>query len=197
MPRPRPELPALLAQSAAMHGHLCPRQVLGARSALLAGDALGLDFPRRDKRVMVFVETDGCYADGVSVGSGCWLGRRTLRLMDYGKVAATFVDTRTGKAVRVSPRTDLRSRVKGGLLPEQKRYQAYLEAYQTWPDAELFDVRPVTLTLDLAALISVHGKRVICEACGEEIINEREVERGGRVLCLGCAEDGYFDARSD
>lgn len=188
---PRPELPALLEKSAALHGHLCPRQVLGARSALLAGEWLGLSLPRSDKRVMVFVETDGCYADGVSVASGCWLGRRTLRLMDFGKVAATFVDTRSGQAVRVSPRTDLRQRVRDQRPEGQKRYQAYLEAYQTLPDAELLDAVPVTLKLDLAALVSVHGKRVVCAECGEEVINEREIEVGGRVLCRGCAGGNY------
>lgn len=187
----RPKLPALLAKSAALHGHLCPRQVLGVRSALLAGEWLGLDFPRTDKRVLVFVETDGCYADGVSTGSGCWLGRRTMRLMDYGKVAATFVDTKTGRAVRVSPQTDLRQRVKSGLEEGQKRYQAYLDAYQTWPDEALLDAVPVTLTLDLASLISVHGKRTVCDECGEEIINEREVVQVGRTLCLGCVGEGY------
>lgn len=189
---PNPHLPELLARSAALHGHLCPRQVLGVRLALLGGEVLGLEFPRSDKRVLVFVETDGCFADGVSVGSGCWLGRRTMRLVDHGKVAATLVDTRTGQAVRVRPQTDLRARVRAGRPEGQKRYQAYLAAYQTWPDAELFDVQPVTLTLDLAALISAPGKRAVCEGCGEEIVNEREVQRGGALLCRGCAGEAYF-----
>ena len=103
-----PPLSELLARSSALHGHLCPRQILGVRLALLAGERLGLDFPRTDKRALVFVETDGCFADGVSVDSGCWLGRRTMRLIDHGKVAATFVDTRTRRAVRAAPQTDLR-----------------------------------------------------------------------------------------
>lgn len=185
------DLTALLRQSAALHGHLCPRQVLGVRCALRAAGALGLAFPRTDKRVLVFVETDGCFADGVSVASGCWLGRRTLRLMDYGKIAATFVDSKTGQAVRVAPQTDLRQRVKEAKPENQKRYEAYLHAYQTWPDEDLLTVQDVTLTIDLGAIVSVHGKRVICEGCGEEIINEREVIRAGRVLCLGCAGPGY------
>lgn len=187
----RPELAALLQQSAALHGHLCPRQVLGTRSALLAGAWLRLEFPRADKRVMVFVETDGCYADGVSVASGCWLGRRTMRLVDHGKVAATFVDTKTARAVRVAPQTDLRKRVKDSLEKGQKRYQAYLEAYQTWPDEALLDAVPVTLKLDLTALVSGAGKRAVCNSCGEEIINERELQREGQVLCQSCAGEAY------
>lgn len=190
-------LPGLLRQSAALHDHLCPRQVLGVRSALLAGRMLGLEFPRTDKSVLVFVETDGCYADGVSVGSGCWLGRRTMRLMDHGKVAATFVEVKAGRAVRVSPQTDLRQRVRDGRPEGQKRYQAYLQAYQQWPDNLLFDAVPVELNLDLAGLISVHGKRVICDSCGEEIINEREVRRGENLLCRGCAGEAYFVKLND
>jgi formylmethanofuran dehydrogenase subunit E len=83
----------LLDRSAELHNHLCPRQVLGVRIGMYAGELLGLELPQTDKRLYTFVETDGCFADGVSVAAGCWLGRRTMRLMDYGKVAAVFVDT--------------------------------------------------------------------------------------------------------
>ena len=193
MTRPEPSpLEVLLAQSSALHDHLSPRQILGVRSALAAAGALELEFPRTDKRVLVFVETDGCYADGVSVASGCWLGRRTMRLMDFGKIAATFVDTKTGQAVRVFPQTDLRQRVRDSRPEGQKRYQAYLEAYQTLPDEQLLTVQDVQLTPDLNAIISVHGKRAVCDKCGEEIINEREVVQGGQVLCLSCAGQGYY-----
>lgn len=186
-------LPALLEQSAALHRHLCPRQVLGARIGLKAGEWLGLDFPRSDKRVLVFVETDGCFADGVSVASGCWLGRRTLRLVDHGKVAATFVDTKTGRAVRIAPRPDLRARVREGRPDGQKRWDAYMAAYQTWPDEALLTVQPVRLTLDLAALISVAGVRAVCDRCGEEIINGREVTSPGETLCRDCAGERYWE----
>lgn len=187
-----PRLEPLLLQSSALHDHLCPRQILGVRMALLAGKVLGLDLPRTDKRLLVFVETDGCFADGVSVASGCWLGRRTMRLMDEGKIAATFVDTRTRQATRLAPQTDLRERVRSGRPAGQKRYEAYLTAYQTWPDEALFSVKPVQLQLDLPGIISVHGKRVVCDECGEEVINEREVVQAGRRLCRTCAGEAYW-----
>ncbi|RTR30681.1 FmdE family protein [Deinococcus radiophilus] len=195
LPQGPPDLLRLdtaLQQSAALHGHLCPRQILGARSAVLAGDLLGLDFPRTDKRVLVLAETDGCYADGVSAASGCWLGRRTLRLMDYGRVAATFVDTRTGRALRVWPRTDLRERVRAQKPPDQKRYQAYLDAYRHWSDAELLRAAEVELDFDLAALISQAGAREVCSHCGEEVLNERWSVRQGRVLCPACLGGAYY-----
>lgn len=192
MPSPTPPLQDLLKQSSALHDHLCPRQILGVRLALAAGKALGLEFPRSDKRVLVFVETDGCFADGVAVASGCWLGHRTMRLMDHGKIAATFVDTKTGKAVRVAPQTDLRQRVKDDRPEGQKRYDAYLQAYQSLPDEKLLTVQPVEMLLDIPGIVSVHGKRVICQECQEETINEREIVQNGRVLCAACAGEGYF-----
>src|SRR5512142_1649492 len=96
-------LASLLEESASLHHHLCPRQVLGVRMGMLAGEILGLDLPQKDKRLLAIAETDGCAVDGISVSTGCWVGRRTLRIEDYGKVAATCVDTATGRAVRIWP----------------------------------------------------------------------------------------------
>lgn len=79
---------AALARLAGRHRHLCPRQVLGVRMGLYAAERLGLPVPQDDKRLVAFVETDGCFADGVGAATGCWLGRRTMRLLDYGKAPA-------------------------------------------------------------------------------------------------------------
>lgn len=187
-----PTLERLLAQSADLHRHLCPRQVLGARMGMLAGRLLGLELPQTARRLYTFVETDGCFADGVSVATGCWLGRRTMRLIDYGKVAATFVDTRGGQAIRIWPSPQARERASVYAPGAKSRWHAYLDAYQVMPDEELLCVRQVTLTLDLPALISRNGARAHCERCGEEIINERELCRGNAVLCRACADGAYY-----
>src|SRR5262245_45403268 len=89
---------------ARLHRVLCPRQVLGVRSALLAGRLLDVPFPQSDKRVIAFSEIDGCYSDGLLVASGCSVGHRTLRVIDLGKVAVTFFDTQTHDALRIWPR---------------------------------------------------------------------------------------------
>ena len=91
-----------------MHHHLCPRQVLGVRMGLWAGQVLGFDVPQAGKRLLTIVETDGCAVDGIAVATNCWVGRRTMRIKDYGKVAATFVDTLAGQAVRIVPRAQAR-----------------------------------------------------------------------------------------
>jgi formylmethanofuran dehydrogenase subunit E len=187
-----PELARLLEQSAELHKHLCPRQVLGARIGAYAGVLLGLELPQTNKRLYTFVETDGCFADGVSVATGCWLGRRTMRLIDLGKVAATFVDTKTERAIRIWPSHQARELAHRYAPGAKSRWHAYLEAYQVMPDEELLEAWPVGLTLDLKALISRNGVRAACALCGEEIINEREVVRDGHVRCRSCAEEAYY-----
>lgn len=187
-----PSLDAALARSAALHHHLCPRQVLGARMGLYAGALLGLDLPRADKRLFTFVETDGCFADGVAAATGCWLGRRTLRLIDYGMVAATFVDTQSEQAIRVWPHPLARQQAAAYVPAAQSRWHAQLAAYQSLPTATLLCARPVVLTVSLAAIISRAGARVNCTVCGEEIINEREALLDGQPFCRGCADGSYY-----
>jgi len=181
--------------STELHRHLCPRQVLGVRMGLYAGELLGIALPQTNKRLYTFVETDGCFADGVSVATGCWLGRRTMRLIDYGKVAATFVDTETMQAVRIIPHAASRERAAVSKPNAQSRWHAQLDAYQDMPDEELLSTARVEISLDMKALISRAGMRVNCETCGEEIINEREVLLGGKTLCRSCADGAYYQIK--
>jgi formylmethanofuran dehydrogenase subunit E len=185
-------LQAILAKSSARHRHLCPRQVLGVRVGLAGAQALGLDLPRRDKRLLIFVETDGCFADGVDVATGCTMGHRTLRLEDYGKIAATFVDVKTETAVRVFPQLDIRDKARCYAPEEKKRYYAQLVGYQHMPDAELLTIQPVRLTTPVKQIVSRNGVRVNCTACGEEIINEREIMQEGQPYCTACAGPAYY-----
>lgn len=188
-----PNLALLLRKSASMHRHLCPRQILGVRMGILAGKLLGLDLPQERKRLFVFMETDGCAADGVSVSTGCWVGQRTMRIVDFGKVAATFVDTDTDVAYRIHPHSGSRIRAVEYVPDQKSRWHAQREAYQTMPDEELLVSKPVELQMDIKAIISRPGFRVGCEICGEEIINQREWIHEGTVLCRGCAGENYYD----
>lgn len=185
-------LPDLLEQTSSLHKHLCPRQVLGVRIGIQVAALFGLDLPQSDKRVFAFVETDGCFADGVSVATGCWLGRRTMRLMDYGKTAATFVDTKTNAGIRIWPHPESRHKAEHYAPDQQSRWHTMLEAYQVMPAEELLCWRPVELTVSMQDIISRPGVRINCEVCGEEIMNEREVIRQGLTLCRSCAGDSYY-----
>jgi formylmethanofuran dehydrogenase subunit E len=185
---------ALLAQTAARHHHLCPRQVLGVRMGMLAGALLGLDLPQSDKRLFAFMETDGCASDGVAVATGAWVGRRTMRMMDFGKVAATFVDTQSQAAVRIHPHPDSREKAIGAAREAADRWHAQLLGYQRLPDDELLVAESVTLTVDLAALIGRPGRRQVCSGCGEEIINQREIRQEDALLCRACAGESYYSS---
>jgi len=185
-------LTRLLEVSSARHTHLCPRQVLGARIGLAGASALGLDLPRRDKRLLVILETDGCFADGIEAATGCTVGHRTLRIEDYGKIAATFVDVETERTLRIAPQPDLRHRAFSYADGESRHYFAQLQAYQSMPDDELLTIQPIILTTPVQEIVSRAGVRVNCDACGEEIINEREVLLHGRILCRACGWGGYY-----
>ena len=187
-----PHLQTLLEQSADRHKHLCPRQVLGVRIGLAGAAALELETPRNNKRMLVILESDGCYADGIEVVTGATIGHRTLRVVDYGKVATTFVDVKTGVAVRVAPRLDVRQRARFYAPEEQRHYFAQLMGYQVMPDEELLTVQEVHLTTSVEDLVSRPGVRVNCTVCGEEIINEREVWRKDMSLCQACAGPAYY-----
>lgn len=190
-------LSELLAAAARLHRHLCPRQVLGVRMGLLAGEALGLALPQTNKRLLTIAETDGCAVDGLSVATGCWVGRRTLRVVDFGKVAATFVDTQTGRALRIAPRSGCRERARAYAPEARTKWEAQLLGYQRMPGEALFSVQSVQLKVPVAQLVSRPGVRTLCDLCGEEIMNEREVIRAGQVLCRACNGESYYRLTAD
>ncbi len=186
------DLQQILSISSARHTHLCPRQVLGARIGLAGTDALGLELPRTDKRLLIIIETDGCFADGIEAATGCSIGHRTLRVEDYGKIAATFIDVKTEQTLRITPKLDSRQRALIHTPTESRHYFAQLQAYQTMPTNELLDIQPVRLRIPIQQIVSRAGVRVNCENCGEEIINEREIIINGQTLCRACASGGYY-----
>ena len=160
---------------------------------LYASQLLSLNLPQDDKRLLAFVETDGCFADGVAVATGCTVGHRTLAVVDYGKVAAVFVDTETSCAFRVSPHPAAREHATTYAPSAGNHWQAQLEAYCVMPAQELLRMEPVALTTPVAAIISQPGLRVPCDRCGEEIMNEREVVVAGRPFCRGCGGQRYYE----
>jgi formylmethanofuran dehydrogenase subunit E len=183
----------LLEKSSRDHSHLCPRQILGVRMGLCGLNALGVPPNQGSKRLLVITETDGCFADGLTAATDCTVGHRTLRVEDYGKAAATFVDTQTGLAVRVAPTLDIRERAYQYAPNEPRHYFAQMQAYQIMPDEEMFTVTEVHLAVSIAEIVSRPGVRVNCDGCGEEIMNEREVRKNGRVLCKACASNAYYE----
>ena len=187
-------LDSILYESAKRHKHLCPRQVLGARMALLAGEILSLELPRADKRLLIIAETDGCAVDGIIAATGCNVGGRTLRILDFGKVAATFVDTHTEDAIRIIPSGQSRSLALIQAPNARNDWEAMLLSYKVMPVEDLFRCQHVCLNSALVEIISKPSKKARCEICGEEIINGREVLHNHLVLCRSCAGEKYYEA---
>lgn len=174
------------------HGHMCPGQILGVRMAMLGCRLIGIDEPKQSKRLIVFVEIDRCAADAVNTVTGCRLGKRTLKFQDYGKLAATFLNTETNEAVRiiaVEASRDL-AREKYAHLPNKKEQQ--MEAYKNLPDEDLFKIQKVTATLPESDRPGHPLTRVLCEICGEGVNDKREVIVNGKTLCKACAGTAYY-----
>jgi len=186
-------LDELLRESASRHRHLCPRQVLGVRMGLYGGAVLDLPVPQIDKRLYVIAETDGCALGAVVVATNCSPDRRTLFIEDFGKIAATFVDTQTGRAVRIIPRPAIRSTAAAYAPPEARsEWESQLLGYRRMPYEELFELQEVQLLVPIRGLISQPRCKAICDRCGEEINNQREVVLEGATLCRACAGQSYY-----
>lgn len=187
LPSDRPLTRALRLAAAVHGGHPCPGLVLGTRLALAGAEALGLEVPDRTRRLEVVMESGRCAVDAVQAVTGCHLGQCTLRLLDYGKLAATFIDRPCGRAVRVAARGDLRDRVATIADPKGGR-EALARAYATMAPAALFVSLPVTVTVaPEGRRQAAHRQHVRCTACGEEVSGGREVGVGGQPFCRPCA----------
>ncbi len=187
-----PLFSTLLEQCVSRHSSLCPRQVLGVRMGLAGLAALGLVAPVTQKVALVILETDGCFADGIEVSTGTSLGHRTLRIVDLGKVAATFTDLKTRRSIRLAPAPGVRERARLYAPHEQESYTAQLKGYQLMPDAELFTFQEVSLTPTLETILSVPDIRARCCLCNEEIINQREIVMDGMTYCQTCFSGSYY-----
>jgi len=185
----------LLTESIKVHGHLCPGQVLGVRMSMLGLRELGIDNPkgREGKNIIVYVEMDRCATDAVQSVTGCSLGHRTLKFMDYGKMAATFVNVATNKAVRIFAKDESRTTVKNYFPEIENKYIAQLEAYKIMSDEDLFVVEEVRVTIRPEDMPGRPSRRVMCESCREQVQDGREQYRDGRILCRPCADKGYYE----
>jgi formylmethanofuran dehydrogenase subunit E len=188
-------LDSYLREAEQAHGHLCAGQVLGVRLAMLGLQKLGIDDARSNenrKRLITFVEIDRCATDAVAVVTGCRLGKRALKFRDWGKVAATFVDVQTGRAIRIAAKESSKALARA-LHPEiADKNQQQMLAYREMPDDDLFTTQWVKVQLPPEEFPGYKGERIVCDSCGEGINFRREVRRDGNVLCRSCAGERYY-----
>lgn len=190
---------ALLEESVRVHGHLCAGQVLGVRMSLFGLRKIGIDDPKgKDrKNLIVFVEMDRCATDAIQSVTGCSLGHRSMKFLDYGKMAATFLNTAAGKAVRVIAREDAREKAKSYFPDVESKYKAQLEAYKIMKEEDLFDIMDVKVEVKPEDMPGRPLGRIQCDLCGEYVQDMREVYVKGKALCKPCAEGGYYVAGKD
>lgn len=189
-------LPEYEEKAAAAHGHLCAGQILGLRMAIYGMQLLGVADPegKDRKRLVTFVEIDRCATDAISVVTGCRLGKRALKFRDFGKVAATFCDVESGRAVRVAAKESARSAARE-LFPEiEGSNRQQMAAYRVLQPDQLFSHEWVRVELGPEEFPGYKGARAVCEVCGEGINFERQVVEAGRTLCRACAGASYYRA---
>lgn len=191
----RKDLETLVKESAQIHGHLCPGQVIGVRMALLGCRLIGLDDPQSQsqiKKLIVYLEMDRCAGDAVAHVTGVKLGRRSLKFMNYGIMAATFLNIETNKAYRIISTEEARD-LAVVYAPEivQKSAQQ-LAAYKLMPDDVLFRVQKVNITLNDYDMPGPTRRKVVCSRCGQLVRDHREIMVDGKPVCRPCTEDVYF-----
>ncbi len=185
----------LLQGSAEVHGHLCPGQVVGVRMAMLGCELVELDDPShlpQIKKLIVFVEIDRCATDAIAHVTGVRLGRRSLKFIDNGIMAATFVNLETKRAFRIRS-TEKSRELAAEYAPEIKdKHLQQLEAYKRMPNDQLFKVEAVDVTIPIHDMPGPTGFKATCQSCGTVVRDKREVLKNGKVLCRSCAFGAYY-----
>ncbi len=192
---------SLLDEAVRFHGHLCGGQVIGVRMAMAGLRQLGIKAPRSEegRDLIIYVEIDRCAADAIIAVTGRTPGKRSIKMMDYGKLAATFVDTRRGKAVRVSVRADSSEKVRQIVQANgEDGQQAQMAALATIEEESLLRIQKVSVKLKPEDLPGEPLDTVTCRRCGESVKDRRQVSVEGKTLCKPCAQgQDYYTAHND
>lgn len=185
-------LQELVEYSSSLHGHLCAGQILGVRMAMAGCREIGIEEPRGCKKLIVYVEIDRCATDAIQAVTGCSLGKRTLKFLDYGKMAATFINVQTEKAIRVVAKDESRSQAPAYVNGCPNQQEAEKGAYLIMPEEVLFEIQPAKIQIPSEDMPGLRGERRVCTQCGEGINFRREVETNGQIFCIPCAQGTYL-----
>lgn len=164
------------------HGHICAGQVLGVRMGRLGLRLLNIEEAEKYRDLIVFIETDRCLADAIGTVTNCKIGRRRLKVYDFGKMAASFYDLNTGKAYRIYKKYNKHA----------EKGQDLVEFFNSLTDEELFSVEEVDIKLNPWDLPGKPLMVEICELCGEEILDGRHLDIDGKIICKSCNGERYY-----
>jgi formylmethanofuran dehydrogenase subunit E len=188
----------LLKKATEFHGHLCAGQIIGVRMAMLGLRELGITDPlgQDRKKLLVFVEVSRCAADAIMTVTGCRVGKRSFKIMDTGKVAATFINLETSQGVRIIATSNVQEKIAAA-YPELDEGAAQKKAYREMADRELFTVQEVAVQLKPEDTPGTPAQKVSCAICGETVLDRRETRQNGQALCRPCATgDRYYTVQS-
>jgi formylmethanofuran dehydrogenase subunit E len=177
------EFESYLKQAGDYHGHICAGIVFGTRISLAAMKYLGLDPGVRNKNLIVYAEIDRCMTDAVQVISGCHLGHRSMKYVDYGKFAATFINTDTGKAVRGTIKE---------IFKDSDSVDELIKTVAGLPEDAVVTLQPVRVAIPETDLPGFPKRTAICAVCGEKIMDGRDVDKDGETCCRACANGKYY-----
>lgn len=184
----------LLEKSTKIHGHICAGQVIGVRMSIIGLREIGIDDPKAQrKEFYVLVEIDRCATDAIQSVTGATLGKRSLKWLDYGIMAATFVNLKTGKAVRITALEESRETSKKYCPEIGDKYKRQLDAYRIMPEEELFKVQQVKVKVPEEDMPGRPIRRVQCAECGDWVQDCREVAKNDKSLCRPCATGRYYE----
>ena len=185
----------------AFHGHTCPGLALGYRVAEHALKTLHAE-RSEDEDLVAIVENDACGVDAVQAIAGCSVGKGNLILKDLGKHAYTFINRKTGSAIRLVQRPEplterldpaaaaLRTKVMSGKATpaEEKEFEerqaAIIQKILTVPFSELFIEKEARS--DIPERARIFGS-VQCASCGEIVAEHRARVKNGKIVCIPCA----------
>ncbi|MEI8355107.1 MAG: FmdE family protein [Deltaproteobacteria bacterium] len=179
------EYAKLVDEAGKFHGEICHGIAIGTRMTMSGLRRIGISDPKGvdRKKLMVFVEIDRCATDAIMALTGCRPGKRTMKIRDFGKMAATFINLESGKSVRVVARTKKKS--PGGDV-------GGIPDYSLMPEEELFSISEVQVPLRPEDLPGKPLRSVVCGCCGETVLDGREIEYQGDSLCRPCFEKNDY-----
>ncbi len=185
----------LLNGSAKAHGHMCPGQIVGVRMAMLGCQLIGLDKPAelpQIKKIIVYVEMDRCATDAISFVTGVRLGRRSLKFVDNGIMAATFVNLETRKAFKINSKEESRDLAEKYAPDISDKREQQLEAYKKMDQDDLFTVEEVIVDVPASDMPGPTRFKAVCARCHTVVRDKREVLKNSEILCRPCAFGAYY-----
>ncbi len=180
-----------LAKAGEFHGEICGGIAIGTKLAMYGLELMGMELNQRHKNLIVFLEIDRCMADAVQAVTKCSMGKRSLKQMYYGKFAVTFYNMDTDEAIRVSD-ADANKKEKSKETREEM-----IERFRKTPPEELFKVEKVKVDLLPSQMPGKPHTSAFCSVCGEKVTDGRHLVRGGKPVCISCAEGSYYELIED